>query len=71
MANYLAADDVLVLPEGAEPYYINYANGYIYHSSVKSWSNGELLVTNNRTKDDMTRMCRGILGLGPGAVVAL
>lgn len=71
MANYLAADDVLVLPERAEPHFINSANGYTYHSSVKSWSDGALLVTNNRTRDDMTRVCRGILGLGPGAVVAL
>ena len=72
MANFLAADDILVLPERDTPYYINTANGFTYPTStVTAWSDGALLVNNSRTWGEMVRSHRGILGLGPKAVIAL
>lgn len=72
MANYLTTNDILVLPERTTPYYVHTANGFTYPTStVKSWSDGALLVNNSRTWGEMTRVRRGIIGLGPGAVVAL
>jgi hypothetical protein len=68
---YLGADDILVLPERDEPYYVDTSNGFMYGSSVVSWSDGALVVHATNTFGEMARARRGILGLGPRAVVAL
>jgi hypothetical protein len=69
--NYLGVDDILVLPERAEPYYVDSSNGFMYDSNVASWSDGALLVNHGYMFGEMAHARRGILGLGPGAVVAL
>lgn len=72
MEHYVTGvNDILVLPERVTPYYIESANGFMYTSTVQSWSDGALVVHNSRLWGEMCRVRRGILGLGPGAVLAL
>lgn len=73
----LAANDILVLPERVAPYEIDSSNGFM--ASGVGWITGQLpndtpqtriqIVSNPRCWFEMARGRRGILGLGPGAVV--
>jgi len=78
-ATELAANDILVLPERPEPYIIDSSEGF-RAASVKSVTgrHGQLLIISRyknirtaRTWFAMTRARRGILGLGPNAVVQM
>src|SRR5690606_26850388 len=74
----LGENDILVLPEREEPYWINSSNGFMA-AGVKEvdgvGSNGLKdgsripIVSNERLWFEMCRARRGILGLGPGAVI--
>lgn len=75
----LAANDILVLPERPEPYIIDSSEGF-RASGVQSVTGryGELPIVNRykgirsaRTWFAMARARRGIIGLGPGAVIQL
>lgn len=73
----LGANDILVLPERAEPYLVDSSEGF--RAAGVGWvqgRNGLLPVANKykggraaRTWFAMARARRGILGLGPGAVI--
>ncbi len=68
----LGSNDILVLPERAEPYPIDSSNGFMA-SGVKEISgpNGTRtpIVSNSRLWFAMCRARRGVIGLGPGAVI--
>lgn len=74
----MSADQILVLPERDEPYPIDTSNGFMA-AGVKeidgTGSNGRKngsrvsVVSNPRLWFEMTRARRGIVGLGPGAVI--
>lgn len=76
-ATELSANDILVLPERAQPYVIDSSEGF-RASGVQSVTgrNGELPIVsqykgirNARTWFAMARARRGIIGLGPNAVI--
>lgn len=75
----LDTNDILVLPERAEPYLIDSSKGFMA-SNVKEvdgtnpstgLKNGTRfpIVSNSRLWFEMSRARRGILGMGPGAVI--
>ena len=68
----LSANDILVLPERAEPYPIDTSNGFMA-SGVGSITGPDdtrtPIVSNSRLWFAMCRARRGILGLGPNAVI--
>lgn len=74
----MGENDILVLPEREEPYWIDSSNGFMA-AGVKevdgTGSNGLKdgsrvpVVSNPRLWFEMCRARRGILGLGPGAVI--
>ncbi len=75
----LSANDILVLPEREAPYLISSANGFmaagvngVDGTGADGLKNGSVVpvVPNARLWFEMTRARRGILGLGPGAVIA-
>lgn len=70
MKTYLATDDILVLPERPTPYYVDSSRGFLYPPNVVSWSDGAPL-NHAYYWGAMTRIKRGILGLGPQAVIAV
>ena len=74
----LGANDILVLPEREEPYWINSANGFMAAGVAEvdgTGSNGRKdgsrvpIVHNPRLWFAMARARRGILGMGPGVVI--
>lgn len=78
-ANDLAEDDILVLPEREAPYLIDSSKGFmaadvkeVDATGADGLKNGTRspIVSNSRLWFEMARARRGILGLGPGAVVA-
>ena len=74
----LGANDILVLPERAQPYPINSSNGFMA-SGIASITgagpdgddpaNRTPIVSNGRLWFSMSRARRGVLGMGPGAVI--
>lgn len=68
----LGSNDILVLPERDEPYWIDSSNGFMA-AGVESIDgpNGTRtsIVSNSRLWFAMTRTRRGILGMGAGAVI--
>ncbi len=77
-ANYLSDNDILVLPERAEPYLIDSSKGFmaagvkeIDGAGADGLKDGSRvpIVSNPRLWFEMSRARRGILGLGPGAVI--
>jgi hypothetical protein len=75
----LGANDILVLPERAEPYYIDSSNGFmaagvsgVDGTGTNGLKDGSIvpIVSNSRLWFEMCRARRGILGMGPGAVIA-
>lgn len=76
----LSANDILVLPERTDPYLINSANGFmaagvsgVDGTGTNGLKDGSVapIVSNSRLWFEMTRARRGIIGMGPGAVIAL
>lgn len=69
----MSDNDILVLPERAQPYLIDSSKGFMA-SGVREVSgpNGTRtpVVSNSRLWFAMSRARRGILGLGPGVVIA-
>lgn len=68
----LAANDILVLPERAQPYPIDTSNGFMASgvAAVTGPNNTRSpIVSNGRLWFAMSRARRGIIGLGPGAVI--
>lgn len=75
----LGANDILVLPERPEPYPIDSSNGFMASNTLDVFQTDqnnvpipgttESIVENGRLYFDMCRTKRGILGLGPGAVI--
>lgn len=68
----LGANDILVLPKRAQPYTIDSSNGFMAAgvSAVTGPDNTRTpVVHNSRLWFSMTRARRGIIGLGPGAVI--
>ena len=77
--NSLAPNDILVLPERPEPYVIDSSEGF-RAANVKSVTgrNGQLPIVSKykglrsaRTWFAMARARRGIIGMGPGAVIQM
>lgn len=69
----LGANDILVLPERAEPYLIDSSNGFMAAGVQEiDGPNGTRtpIVSNSRLWFAMSRAQRGIIGLGPGAVIS-
>ncbi len=78
-ANNLSDDDILVLPERQDPYLIDSSNGFMASgvSGVDGTGSNGLkdgsivpVVSNPRLWFEMTRARRGVIGLGPGVVIA-
>lgn len=78
-ATQLGDNDILVLPERAEPYVIDTSKGFMaagvaavdaVGSDGKKDGTRSPIVANPRLWFEMCRARRGIIGLGPGAVVA-
>ncbi len=68
----LGANDILVLPERAQPYPIDSSNGFMASGvSEITGPNGTRtpIVSNSRLWFSMCRARRGVIGLGPGAVI--
>jgi hypothetical protein len=68
----LGANDILVLPERAQPYPIDSSNGFMASGvSQITGPNGTRtpIVSNSRLWFSMCRARRGVIGLGPGAVI--
>lgn len=74
----LSANDILVLPEREEPYLIDSSNGFMASgvsgvdgTGPDGLKDGSIvpIVSNPRLWFEMTRVRRGIIGLGPGAVI--
>lgn len=75
----LGANDILVLPERPEPYPIDSSNGFMASNTSEVFQTDvnnvpipgttEPIVENSRLWFEMCRARRGILGLGPGAVI--
>lgn len=75
----LSPNDILVLPERSEPYYIDSSKGFmaagvtgVDGTGANGLKDGSIvpIVSNPRLWFEMSRARRGIIGLGPGAVVA-
>jgi hypothetical protein len=73
----LGTNDILVLPERAQPYYIDSSDGFRASgvSAVSALDGKKIPVVNTymgkqaRTWFAMARATRGIIGMGPGAVI--
>ena len=73
----LKANDILVLPERTEPYYIDSSDGFRAGgvSSILGQDGKRIPIVNTymgkpaRTWFAMARATRGVIGLGPGAVI--
>ena len=68
----LGANDILVLPERAEPYLIDSSRGFMASgvNAVDGLNGTKIPVTSNsRLWFAMARARRGLIGMGPGAVV--
>lgn len=75
----LSANDILVLPERAEPYYIDSSNGFMASgvngvdgTGADGLKDGSIvpIVSNSRLWFEMTRTRRGIIGMGPGVIIS-
>lgn len=65
-------NDILVLPERAEPYIVDSSNGFMAGGVSEVDGPDGLrypVVSNSRNWFSMSRARRGIIGLGPGAVI--
>ncbi len=74
----LGANDILVLPERPEPYEIDSSKGFMASGVTGVDGTGadgkkdgsiEPVISNSRLWFEMTRARRGIIGMGPGAVI--
>lgn len=77
--NSLGANDILVLPERTQPYVIDSSEGFRAQGVASvTGKNGQLPIVNRykgirdaRTWFAMARAQKGILGMGPGAVIQM